>query len=235
MKLFSKHIILSILALLIIFPELYADNSPEPIEAIGYTYDGAGNRTGRKIIILTLPGDGEEGPTHGIDGTEDSTFNAPPFVSPGGIASNMGGNPTNTEGSGGSQTGGGSEPYGSSQNDNRNPAASEQENEHSDEGSTQTSGSTENENTAAMFDFMETRQIVIYPNPTRGQLKVEIRGESDTEQIPVNVFDVGGRLVFSQKMNENPLLIDLSGRADGTYILRIDEGDKASVWKIIKQ
>ena len=65
-------------------------------------------------------------------------------------------------------------------------------------------------------DNADGQKVIIYPNPTKGQLKIEIQGD---EQIT-------NALIY---------LYDLSGYSPGTYILKIIMGGKTSEWKIVKE
>ena len=204
-------------------------------EEIGYSYDLAGNRTGRKIIIFPPLPVNPGGNTGGDEETENGMTYA-------------GGNQNNPQGSmsqdGGNYTNSGN--Y--STNPNLNPLEEDiitdfqsdvSENYFANNnGITSTVNETSYQNSEPdsrpMVDLLENRKVIIYPNPTKGQLKIEIQGE-DTEQITVNLFDVTGKLAYSQTMIDNPMLVDISAQPNGTYILRIIEGERSSVWKIIKQ
>jgi hypothetical protein len=222
-----RHLTPVLMILLASFCEISASAFQQE-EVIGYSYDLAGNRIGRKIIILQT---GQQGNNVGSDeDTDDDIIYALDFQNdtPEGNYTD-GGNP-------------------SSKPNFDNPAESIisdippdiSENDIADNRSnTMSAGKTPSQNNEdnsnPMVDMLENRKIIIYPNPTQGLLKIEIRENIDIEQITVHVFDLLGKQTYSQKMTANPLLLDLSGQPNGTYILRITEGEQVSVWKIIKQ
>jgi len=60
----------------------------------------------------------------------------------------------------------------------------------------------------------------IYPNPTKGQLKID-NGELTIENI--EIYDVVGKMVLScRDVARNVSTIDVSHLASGMYFLKID-------------
>jgi YD repeat-containing protein len=82
-------------------------------------------------------------------------------------------------------------------------------------------------------DLIGNRPVKIYPNPTKGLLKVEI---PLTEEIraTIGIFTMQGALVKKQEVNSTSTEIDLNNQPPGMYILRISIGELSSEWKIIK-
>lgn len=76
--------------------------------------------------------------------------------------------------------------------------------------------------------------VKIYPNPTRGQLKVEIPEFQYNEAVVFSIYDMSGRLYKNQKATESIVDLDLSSYSAGTYILRMNRNGKYSSWRIIK-
>ena len=77
--------------------------------------------------------------------------------------------------------------------------------------------------------------ITLYPNPTKGQLMVQITHMPDNTMGEITLYDLSGRLVTVQNtVNENTML-DLSVQPLGIYVLRIRVGGKVSEWKVIKE
>lgn len=80
--------------------------------------------------------------------------------------------------------------------------------------------------------------ITIYPNPTQGDLRVELTGAtSDQLSVPSNaikVWDMQGRLLISLKSIGSSNVVDLSGYSNGTYIMQLFFGGRVKEYKIIK-
>ena len=83
-------------------------------------------------------------------------------------------------------------------------------------------------------DSLGQQKVIIYPNPTRGQLKIEIKGYEQTSTI-VYLYDLSGKLLLNKKQFDSTIPLDLSSFTNGTYILKIVMGDKTSEWKILKE
>lgn len=77
-------------------------------------------------------------------------------------------------------------------------------------------------------------KIVIYPNPTKGRLIVEITNMGDA-QGDITAIDLKGKVIVKKKVLTNQTEIDLSNNPSGIYVLQIRVADKVSSWKIIKE
>lgn len=88
------------------------------------------------------------------------------------------------------------------------------------------------------IEFNETlgeQEIKIYPNPTRGELKLTISNLVEGVVARLFVYNSAGALVFQKENLSTSNEINLSEQISGMYIMRIVLGDKTSEWKIIKQ
>lgn len=87
--------------------------------------------------------------------------------------------------------------------------------------------------TTRAFEDIATH-IKIYPNPTKGFLKIEISDYTIKEDITILVYDLAGRLLINNKTIDSLIDLDLSPYQNGTYILRLIRNEEKSEWKIIK-
>ena len=70
-----------------------------------------------------------------------------------------------------------------------------------------------------------------YPNPVKGnRLTVTT---SSTEAKTVNIFNVLGRKVFSQRFSSMNKIMDISGISSGVYIMKVSEGNNIATKKLI--
>lgn len=84
-------------------------------------------------------------------------------------------------------------------------------------------------------DLIGLQKTVIYPNPTKGLLRIELPALSDQEAI-IEVFDSSGRMAIQKKAVESSNEVDLSNHPSGFYIMSIQIGrDNRREWKIIKE
>ena len=78
------------------------------------------------------------------------------------------------------------------------------------------------------------RKIIIYPNPTQGEICVKITSLNFTEENFMQLFDSSGRLLETTKINSERTYLKISGTS-GAYLLNIHLGTNISKWKIIKK
>lgn len=70
----------------------------------------------------------------------------------------------------------------------------------------------------------------IFPNPFTSSLSITTENVAQS----VSVYDLNGRLLMKQSINELQFEIDLSQLTHGTYLLQIDYGNSRSVHRIMK-
>lgn len=80
--------------------------------------------------------------------------------------------------------------------------------------------------------------IKIFPNPTKGELRVELSGATPEQfnmtNNSIKVWDMQGKLLYSISSVGQSNIVDLSTYNNGTYILQLFFGGKAKGYKIIK-
>ena len=80
--------------------------------------------------------------------------------------------------------------------------------------------------------------ITIFPNPTQGNLRVELTGATDeqlsTPSNTIRVWDVQGKLLFSIPTLGASNHVDLSGYGNGVYIMQLFFNGKVKDYRIVK-
>lgn len=76
--------------------------------------------------------------------------------------------------------------------------------------------------------------ITIYPNPTEGQLRVEITGAETLEGASITIYSSAGTVLYYNNELELVNDLDLTPCPRGIYLLIIRMGSETSSWKIIK-
>jgi hypothetical protein len=84
-------------------------------------------------------------------------------------------------------------------------------------------------------DHLGNHKILIFPNPTRGQIQIEIQDYVEEPGISLYLYSISGKLLINKTLVNSSLSLDLSTYSSGTYILKMILGDKTSEWKIIKE
>lgn len=77
------------------------------------------------------------------------------------------------------------------------------------------------------------QELLIYPNPTKGIVRIEIP-LLDSEAF-IRVYDSNGKAIIQKTVNEPSSGINLSGEPSGIYILSIRIGSNKKEWKVIKE
>ena len=84
-------------------------------------------------------------------------------------------------------------------------------------------------------DKIEQSNIRIYPNPTKGILKIEIIRMSEDNPIHIQLYDMSGRMLINKPDSDPFTDLNISHYPEGTYILTIFSDNKTMHWKIIKE
>lgn len=85
------------------------------------------------------------------------------------------------------------------------------------------------------IEELAKRTIKVYPNPTEGQLKVEVSDFEKSKSVNLTIVNMQGQVVLRKKMSSATEDLDISGKAVGLYILQINIDGENSSWKIIKK
>jgi len=96
-------------------------------------------------------------------------------------------------------------------------------------------GETANTQAEVFQDNLGEQKVLIYPNPTRGAVKVEIQGTEAGGKASLYLYSFTGRLLIGPTAVSGSNTVDLTTYPVGTYVLKIVSGDKTSEWKIIKE
>ena len=84
-------------------------------------------------------------------------------------------------------------------------------------------------------DFLGERKVVIYPNPTRGMIRIEFQGYGEMNNAQLLLYNMQGNLLRQVNNVESSATLDLTPYPAGMYILVLSEGKSRSQWRIIKQ
>lgn len=76
--------------------------------------------------------------------------------------------------------------------------------------------------------------MVVYPNPNKGIIKVEISNLPLQSSSELRFYDLSGHQIVSKQNIENYTEFDITNYKDGIYILRVRIDGKIYDWKVIK-
>jgi hypothetical protein len=83
-------------------------------------------------------------------------------------------------------------------------------------------------------DQIGLQKTRIFPNPTKGLLRIDFPALSD-QDATVHVYDQSGKLIVHKPVVSSGNEVDLSAYPTGFYIMVIHIGHEKKEWKIIKE
>lgn len=84
-------------------------------------------------------------------------------------------------------------------------------------------------------EMLEDFSVRIYPNPTKGELTVEMLQLPEGATATIRLFSMSGSLILQKTGISNIEHFNIGNQPAGIYLLRIAAGKSSTEWKIIKQ
>ncbi|MBA3681322.1 MAG: T9SS type A sorting domain-containing protein [Bacteroidetes bacterium] len=83
-----------------------------------------------------------------------------------------------------------------------------------------------------MLTTLNSPAIILYPNPTNGNITVELNNESGKA---IEVIDITGRVVLNVFSSENKVKVNINDLSNGIYYVKVTNDNVINIIKIIKQ
>ena len=83
-------------------------------------------------------------------------------------------------------------------------------------------------------DTFAEYQLHVYPNPTHGELKIELQGLPEGASYHLLIASASGKVIINRTTQDNPTVADLTECPAGIYIMRIQYKDYTKDFKIIR-
>ena len=84
-------------------------------------------------------------------------------------------------------------------------------------------------------DKLDNHDILIYPNPVKSELTVNIPSLDDNEYATISLYDQSGRMVYYNDRATGHNTISFSAINSGVYFMKIMMKDKSVEWKVVKE
>lgn len=84
-------------------------------------------------------------------------------------------------------------------------------------------------------DMLGERNIRIYPNPTTGNLKIEILNYAPDDICDLSFCTIVGYQIASVHLTSPSTTLDITDQKNGLYLLQIQLNGLKRAWKIIKK
>ena len=82
--------------------------------------------------------------------------------------------------------------------------------------------------------YLTENDIVVYPNPVSDQLTVSLRTNA-FQVSDMAVYDINGKLVHTQSVSDNQIVMNAQSLASGNYFLRLSDGKNSVTTKFVKR
>lgn len=93
----------------------------------------------------------------------------------------------------------------------------------------------DSEEEAVYNEMLSGYNVLIYPNPTKGDLNIRITTNDSKIDGQVTIYNMNGQVITTKTIKENQFQLDLYNQLSGLYIMKIDINGEVSTWKIIKE
>jgi hypothetical protein len=103
-----------------------------------------------------------------------------------------------------------------------------------DTGNTQNGGNQNSSDISYSYTQGE-QKVLVFPNPTAGQLQIKITPFALAENGEIQLYDLQGKLLIKASCTAETTTLDLSHFASGSYILKIRNGELKKEWEVVKE
>lgn len=86
-------------------------------------------------------------------------------------------------------------------------------------------------------ELLDEMNISIFPNPTKGELEIQIKNlvNGESKICEIYLYGMNGQMLLRDQVVNNRKKLDLSAFQSGMYLLRIEIDKHSREWKIIKE
>jgi len=78
-------------------------------------------------------------------------------------------------------------------------------------------------------------QFNIFPNPTKGLLKINIDTEMKVEDLKIELYDINAKKIIEKSVVSKEIELDITSASAGNYFMKIFVNNKPYYWNIMKE
>ncbi|MCL2040058.1 MAG: T9SS type A sorting domain-containing protein [Bacteroidetes bacterium] len=84
-------------------------------------------------------------------------------------------------------------------------------------------------------ETLDSIKFNIYPNPTKGLLKVTINTEVKIDDLKIELYDINGKKFIEKSVISTEIELDITDAYKGNYLMKVFVNDKPYYWNILKE
>jgi hypothetical protein len=79
------------------------------------------------------------------------------------------------------------------------------------------------------------RKVTVYPNPTKGDLRIEITNLNPDNKGKITINDVSGKLIQEIQNISSSNVVNISNIPNGSYVMQLVIEKKRKEWVVVKE
>jgi hypothetical protein len=84
-------------------------------------------------------------------------------------------------------------------------------------------------------EILDDIQFTIYPNPTKGLMKVSIETDAKIDALKIELYDINGKQIIMKSIKSKELELDITETLSGSYFMKVFVNNKPYYWNILKE
>ena len=84
-------------------------------------------------------------------------------------------------------------------------------------------------------ETLDNIQFNIYPNPTKGLLKIAINTDIKIYNLQIEIYDINGKKIVDKSLISQEVELDLTDASAGNYFMKVFVNEKPYYWNILKE
>ncbi|MFA6922991.1 MAG: T9SS type A sorting domain-containing protein [Bacteroidales bacterium] len=100
---------------------------------------------------------------------------------------------------------------------------------------TQNNNASESQTEKTYEASLGSQKITIYPNPTKGELKIDITNLPQATNGLILITDMQGRVIYKSQNVNSTNTLSIANESAGNYVMKIVINGKSKEWLVVKQ